>query len=532
MKIQIDRNGKTIPTDDSWQFGIGNDHAGQMLRADVCEHVKLAHDELGIRYIRFHGIFDDDLLVVQRLTDYFNFAAMPWAGKVQELSFRQIANVFDNVLKCGMKPFVELSFMPSAIAKGKKVGLRYRNHIDMPKHMARWCDLVEKFIRFLLERYGKEEVESWYFEVWNEPDLPIFFHGKQQDYFELYAATARTIKKVDAALRVGGPSTSACRWVGAFKSYCEKNDVPFDFLTTHHYPGDGFGNSFGVKDAFKMMKITHDNAKNGVDLGDTLTEYFFKPDIYKTWTKGILRKLDETARQKAGDTPLFMTEWNSMAVYSAPVHDEKYSAAFLVKSVMDLKGIMDAYMFWCCSDVFEELFILGKPFHDGSFSDTGITYQTRIVFGTTAQNLHNSFNFLISANNGIKFIFLCQRRHITAEFINDAVEYSVFVDGEKTQILLYAQDFDYAKHDTTELEITINTSARSVTKQVIDDNHCNPKAEWLKLGKPDLLTPAQVKMIKGSTRLVSEPQAFTAENGNTTIRLSVQTNDVVLLTLE
>lgn len=356
-------------------------------------------------------------------------------------------------------------------------------------------------------------MESWYFEVWNEPDLPIFFHGKQQDYFELYAATARTIKKVDAALRVGGPSTSACRWVGAFKSYCEKNDVPFDFLTTHHYPGDGFGNSFGVKDAFKMMKITHDNAKNGVDLGDTLTEYFFKPDIYKTWTKGILRKLDETARQKAGDTPLFMTEWNSMAVYSAPVHDEKYSAAFLVKSVMDLKGIMDAYMFWCCSDVFEELFILGKPFH-GSY---GIVNNDGIP----------KPNFW-----GFKLLSQLYPERLDLPVTNDAVEYSVFVDGEKTQILLYAQDFDYAKHDTTELEITINTSARSVTKQVIDDNHCNPKAEWLKLGKPDLLTPAQVKMIKESTRLVSEPQAFTAENGNTTIRLSVQTNDVVLLTLE
>ena len=98
MEIAIDRNVKTIPTDFSWQFGIGNDHACQMLRTDVCEHVKLAHDELGFRYIRFHGIFDDDLLVIQRLTDYFNFAAMPWAKGVQELSFRQIANVFDNVL--------------------------------------------------------------------------------------------------------------------------------------------------------------------------------------------------------------------------------------------------------------------------------------------------------------------------------------------------------------------------------------------------------------------------------------------------
>ena len=140
---------------------------------------------------------------------------------------------------------------------------------------------------------------------------------------------------------------------------------------------------------------------------------------------------------------------------------------------------------------------------------------------------HTSINFW-----GFKLLSQLYPERLDLPVTNDAVEYSVFVDGEKTQILLYAQDFDYAKHDTTELEITINTSARSVTKQVIDDNHCNPKAEWLKLGKPDLLTPAQVKMIKGSTRLVSEPQAFTAENGNTTIRLSVQTNDVVLLTLE
>ena len=513
MKIQIDRTGKTVPTDFSWQFGIGNDHACQMLRTDVCEHVKLAHDELGIQYIRFHGIFDDDLLVIQRLTDYFNFAAMPWAKGVQELNFRQVANVFDNVLKCGMKPFVELSFMPKALASGKKVGLRYRNNITMPKNMDRWCDLIEKFICFLFERYGKEEVRTWYFEVWNEPDLPIFFKGSQKDYFKLYGATAKTIKKIDPQLRVGGPSTSACRWVAEFKEHCEKNDIPYDFLTTHHYPGDGFGNTFGVKDAFKMMKATHDNAQNGVDLGDTLTEYFFKPEVYKNWTKGILREMDEQARVEAGDKPLFMTEWNSMAVYSSPVHDEKYSAAFLVKSVMDLKGVMDAYMFWCCSDVFEELFILGKPFH-GSY---GIVNNDGIP----------KPNFW-----GFKILSQLYPNRLDLPTTNEDVEYSVFVDGDKTQILLYAQDFDYDKHDTTEIEITVNTSATSVTKQVIDDTHCNPKAEWLKLGKPDLLTPEQVVNIKETTRLVSEPQGFVSENGVTTIKLAMGTNDVVLLTIE
>lgn len=347
MKIQIDRNGKTIPTDFSWQFGIGNDHAFQMLRTDVCEHVKLVHDELGIRYIRFHGIFDDDMLVIQNLTDYHYFRAMPWAGKIRELSFRQIANVFDNVLKCGMKPFVEISFMPKALASGKTIGLRYKNNITMPKDMSQWCELIKKFVYFLIERYGREEVRTWYFEVWNEPDLPIFFKGKQKDYFELYEATAKSIKNIDSSFQVGGPATSACKWLDDFIDYCEKYNVPYDFISTHHYPGDAFGNIFNVKDAIKMMKRTFDNAKNHIDLGDTLTDYFFKPEIYKTWTKGILRKMDEEARRTAGNRKLFMTEWNSMAVYAAPVHDEKYSAAFIIKSIMDLKGLMDAYMFWC-----------------------------------------------------------------------------------------------------------------------------------------------------------------------------------------
>ena len=513
MNIQIDRNGKTIPTDFSWQFGIGNDHACQMLRTDVCSHVKLAHDELGFRYIRFHGIFDDDLLVIQRLTDYFNFAAMPWAKGVQEVSFRQVANVFDNVLACGMKPFVELSFMPSAIASGKKVGLRYRNNITMPKRMERWRTLIGAFIRFLFARYGQDEVRTWYFEVWNEPDLPIFFKGSQKDYFRLYESTARAIKDIDSQLRVGGPSTSACRWVGEFKDFCKANDVPLDFLTTHHYPGDGFGNSFGVKDALGMMRATRNNAKNGVDLGDTLTEYFFKPEHYKTWTKGILRQMDEKARREAGDAPLFMTEWNSMAVYSSPVHDEKYSAAFLVKSVMDLKGVMDAYLFWCCSDVFEELFILGKPFH-GSY---GIVNNDGIP----------KPNFW-----GFKLLSQLYPTRLDLPITNEDVEYAVFVDGDRTQVLLYAQDFDYHRHDAAEIELVVNCEAASVTKQVIDDTHCNPKAEWLKLGKPDLLTPAQVADIKEKTRLRSEPQAFTRGDGSTRIKLRLGTNDVVLLTLQ
>jgi len=512
-RIQIDRNTKTIPTDYSWQMGIGNDHACQMLRTDVCQHVKLVHDELGIKYIRFHGIFDDDLLVVQRLTDYHNFRRMPYAKGIEETNFRQIANVFDNVLQCGMKPFVELSFMPKALASGKKIGLRYKNNITMPKFMDRWTDLVEKFILFLFERYGKEEVKTWYFEVWNEPDLPIFFKGKQRDYFKLYEATARTIKNIDNQLRVGGPATSACLWVMDFINYCDKNKVANDFISTHHYPGDAFGNIFTAKDALKMMNVTRINAKKKVDLGDTLTEYFFKPNIYKTWKKGILHEMDEKVRKQVGNIPLFMTEWNSMAVYASPVHDEKYSAAFLVKSVIDLKGIMDAYMFWCCSDVFEEMFVLGKPFH-GSY---GIV---------------NNDGIPKPSFWGFKMLSELYSKRLDLIITNDDVEYAVFVDNEKTQILIYAQDFDYSKDDAFDVELSINCKAVSIHKQVIDSTHCNPKDEWEKLGKPDLLTREQVIDIIEKTKLVFEQQAFEFENDETKIRLQLHTNDVVLLSIK
>ena len=201
-----------------------------------------------------------------------------------------------------------------------------------------------------------------------------------------------------------------------------------------------------------------------------------------------------------------------MAVYASPVHDEKYSAAFLVKSIMDLKGVMDAYMFWCCSDVFEEMFILGKPFH-GSY---GIVNNDGIP----------KPNFW-----GFKLLSQLYPNRLDLPITNDAVEYSVFVDGDKTQVLLYAHDFDYEKNDAFNIDIEVNCTANAVTMQVIDDTHCNPKAEWLKLGKPNLLTPAQVADIKAKTALREEPQEFAVENGKTKLSLQLRTNDVILITL-
>lgn len=514
MRITIDKNIGTVPTDFSWQIGLGNDHAYQLHRTDVCEHIKLAHDELGIKYIRCHGIFDDDMLTYQRMGDCRMFRSVPFNNKIEEINFRQVGHVYDNLLACGVKPFVELSFMPSALASGKKLGLRYDPNITMPKSLVTWGEYIKKFIHFLIDRYGADEVETWYFEVWNEPDLDCFFAGTKKDYFKLYEATVRAIKEVSPKLRVGGPSTSACLWIEDFLNFCKENNVPCDFVSTHHYPGDAFGNFVNFKNVKQMFGSAMDAVKNHKPLSDTMTNMFFLPDDFIRWDKGTLARMDDEAKGKVGDMPLFITEWNSMAVFGSPVHDEKYSAAFVVKSCMDLNNTLGGYMFWCCSDIFEEQFMLPKPFV-GSF-------------GIVSNDGIPKPNFW-----GFKILSQLYNKRLTLPMrTNEAVEYAAFVDGDKTQVLVYAQDQDYFKNETHEISIVVNCKATSVTVQRIDDIHCNPKAEWIRLGKPDNLTPTQVAQIKEKTALKAENVDFVSENEETRINLSIKTNDVVLLNIE
>ena len=78
--FRLNVKGKTVPASRAWQLGIGNDHAFQVLRTDVCSHLKRAHDEIGFRYVRFHGIFNDDMRILQSFADLAGFNALPHAA--------------------------------------------------------------------------------------------------------------------------------------------------------------------------------------------------------------------------------------------------------------------------------------------------------------------------------------------------------------------------------------------------------------------------------------------------------------------
>ena len=516
MKIIIDRNGKRTKTDYSWQFGMGNDHAAQHLRTDMCEHIKLAHDELGIKYVRFHGIFDDDMLICQSLYDNRYMRGLPGAKNIGQFNFHQVGVVLDNVLNAGLKPFVELSFMPSALAKGKKIGFKYfhyENNVSLPKSFEKWQEFIRAFIGYITERYGKDEVESWYFEVWNEPDLGGFFAGSQKDYFRLYKATVEAVKSVNNNLRVGGPSTSACLWVDDFVNYCVQNNVKYDFVSTHHYPGDAFGNSFGIGKALGMMSTTKKAGKENWPLGKTYEALFFRPDEFKDWESGIFASMDEKAKAQAGEKPLFITEWNSMATFGSPVHDEKYSAAFVARAAIDLDHRCEGYMFWCISDLFEEQMLINEHFH-GSFgiiSNRGIPKPNFWAF---------------------KMLSMLYPERILTEKAEGDLQRALYTDDKNLQVLITAQNHDYYKNEKHTVELEIDFEPKEALAYRIDDEHCNPKKLWQDMGAKENLTKAEVERIKDETRLKAEKQSFTYKDGKCRILVELSTNDVILLDLK
>ncbi len=172
-----------------WAWCVGAGRANEALRADWQRQFAEAVDACGFRYVRFHGLFHDDMFVYRESYGHGFGPDTPLASPLYTFSY--VDKVFDFILDQGARPFVELGFMPRALATVPETVFWWGAHGSPPKDMARWVE------------------REWRFEVWNEPNLvPHFWTGTKTEYFELYEQTARAVKKIDPELKVGGPATS------------------------------------------------------------------------------------------------------------------------------------------------------------------------------------------------------------------------------------------------------------------------------------------------------------------------------------
>ena len=469
-----------IPLTHPWQHTVGSCHAPTALRADWQAQLRQARAELGFRHVRFHGILCDDM------------GTLIWQSEQLLYSFFNTDQIFDFLSSIGMKPIVELSFMPSTLASGGTTVFHYHANVTPPKDYRQWGELIFQFVSHLVDRYGISEVSQWPFEVWNEPNLEVFWTGGKQSYFTLYQTTAEAIKRVDTRLQVGGPATAQNAWIDEFLQYCNSNQLPADFISTHFYPTDAFG-----------------------EIGaDTMTQLEHAP-------KDVMRARALQAREQTGGRPLYYTEWNVTSNPRDPLHDQSFSAALAVRIAMSVDDVVDAYSYWTFSDIFEEHYFPSVPFHGG--------FGLLNLHGI-AKPIYRAFQFMLQLGN---VQFPTNGSHDTvAVWVGQKMDDA----HAPTNILLINQAMP--RHTINDEPIQVRLSGAdgrhplSVRVSRIDENNCNPARAWKEMGQPEYLSSSAVEKIRNASEPAPTTLSFSEQQDVIVIGITLPPQSLAFVSIE
>ncbi|MGH9176877.1 MAG: GH39 family glycosyl hydrolase, partial [Vicinamibacterales bacterium] len=401
-------------------------------------------------------------------------------------SFFNADQIIDFLLSIGMRPFVELSFMPETLASGHHTVFRYGGNVTPPRDYGEWAILIRKLVQHWIERYGIGEVGRWYFEVWNEPNLVHFWTGSQQDYFTLYRHTVEAIKGVDPSLRVGGPATAQSAWIAEFVEFCQAHDLPADFITTHYYPTDAFG-----------------------EIGaDTETQLANAP-------RDVMRDRADEARRQAGGRPLYYTEWNVSSNPRDSLHDRPFAAAYATRIIMSVASLVQGYSFWTFSDIFAENYFPSVPFHGG--------------FGLL--NLHAIPKPVYRA---FELLHHLGAERFLVEGTHETVDAWVVRRGQGVTILVtnHAQPRHSIATELVNLTLTNASAPRGAYVERIDDSHANPHRTWTEMGEPAYLTATNVERLKAVSQLAREPIRCRYDAGTIRVDIDLPPHGVAAITME
>jgi xylan 1,4-beta-xylosidase len=336
---------------------------------------------------------------------------------------------------------------------------RYRGIVTPPRDYQQWAKLIERLVSHWVDRYGVREARRWFFEVWNEPNLRAFWTGTREDYFKFYRHTVVAIKKVDADLKVGGPATAHDEWISDFIEFCERHDLPADFVSTHHYPTDAL-------------------VAPGTDTDTQLARS----------RRSIMREWAQDTKRKAGDRPVYYTEWNASSNPRDPRHDAPYAAAFAAKTALEASDVADGYSFWTFSDIFEENYFPSVPFHGGFGLLTvhGIAKPTYRAF-QLLHDLGDERLVVDGFHHTVDAWFVRRQNGVTILLTNHALPHQPI------------------RRERVRMTLRNSTEPRSASVRRIDENHANAMRTWGEMGRPEYLSSPAVERLNNVSRLREQP---------------------------
>ena len=521
IKLSASRDGVARPLVHFWSTCVGAGRANEGLRAGWQEQLREAVGQCGFRYLRFHGLFHDDMFVYRESN-----------GKAV-CNFQYIDELFDRMLAIGIRPFVELGFCPSDLASQTGTVFWWKGNGAPPKDYEKWGELVGRFTRHVVDRYGAQEVRKWYFEVWNEPNLHPFFRGTRSQYFELYRSSVRAVKQVDAQLRVGGPATSnfvpdarfagetedfsqhgvVTRakdldalewrpvWVEEFLKFCHREQLPVDFVSCHPYPTD-----WALDEMGQSVKSTR-----GVN----------------ATMKDLACIRQAVAASAYAGAEIHLTEWNSSPSPRDYTHDYLQAATFVVKCNLEGAGLVDSLSYWTFTDVFEEGGAGDTLFHGGfgMINYQGIVKPTfhayRMLNQLGDQLLYQRPGGVVTRHSATGRV-TALAYHYSAEMpLSAPASFGTRETAENT----------LARGSAAELELDVRGLAAHAgfVVETLGKLHGNVMAAWQAMGAPETPTREQQRELREQALRTSRQIIRADAEGRLGVRCRLEPWSVVLI---
>lgn len=475
-EIKVPATGK--PFKNNATYCVGTGRMGLALQKEYVDHLRMVQESIGFRYIRGHGLFCDDVGI---------YREYEMDGKKHPFyNFTYLDRIMDTYLEYGIKPFLELGFMPEELKTGDQTVFYWKGNVTPPVSYEKWAELIEVTLEHLIKRYGREEVVTWPVEVWNEPNIS-FWAGTMEEYFKLYDYSARAVKKVDERIQVGGPAICGVeteKWLRSFIEHCIENDSPLDFVSRHCYTAD------------QPIRCGH-------YVYHTLNDPTYMIEELKE-TREIMSDYPLTI-----DMPLHITEFNSSYVPLCPVHDTDFHAPYIARILSEAGEYADSYSYWTFSDVFEEADVPKSVFHGG--------------FGLVALNsikkpTFYAFEFFSKAGN--ELLYRDENLIVTREddrYVIIGWNWHDIRDGRRLPEASYHL-----------LLPSIGEQAVMVKKEVGGQN-ANPLQTWSNLGKPRSLNDEQLRILQASAEPLQTDVKLVEEGGVYAVRLDIPCNCLCML---
>jgi xylan 1,4-beta-xylosidase len=443
--IAIDLKAAAQPFPHFWEIIFGSGRANLALRDAYRRDLDSVRAATGIEYVRFHAIFHDE-----------NGIYDEDAQGRPVYNFSYLDQIYDSLLDRNIRPFVELSFMPRKLASSVTPHpFWYKPLVAPPNNYAHWDNLITEFTRHLIARYGEPELEQWYFEVWNEPNLD-FWGGRPNEstYYELYDHTARAIKSVSPNLRVGGPATAQAAWVDRFIRHCVDNHAPVDFVSTHVYGNDRSEDVFG----------THESIPRRDMVG-----------------RAVKKVYDQVHASPRSDLPIIWSEYNASYMNEPAVTDSPFIGPWLANNIRECDGLVTAMSYWTFSDVFEEQGVVKRPFYGG--------------YGLIAED-----QIPKAAFNAFLLLHMLGDQRIPVASDNALVTRGA--DGQLAIALWnYAAPEEAGSPREMRLVIEGLNGPHRARIQIVDAQHGSPLAAWEAMGRPAFPTRHQIQLLRDAAAL-------------------------------